>query len=638
MSSSPKQKTKTVQLITPEDLDIEDLGSKYTLGVSEIIAKRIIDIILQRVTNSISLHHTYSLERAYIMRKTYEIYSQCVNINTMKPQEETETPEDDGIIDIPTPKIDTWASNKTKIEKVDKQQLANKDIENKESIANKFKSLATNKKTSKMEERPSIKRTKTMKSAILDKNTKKTGIDSPENVKTGLVPRKNEKDKEINKPYPQFPLEITDQPEVVDETELMRDRGLRAYFKERESEKQRKLKLEQEHEEYAKEMEKLKKNQRNEDYYKRPYFYNSEGKLEYIKIPDLEKVPVYDAPIYLIKNKGEAKVNDEIAQLVSKNQGSMFELDPELMDYTKISKPEPTVYNLKATTFYQPDPMESHQIEKGVTFKYYEQVKNGGGFPNIPGRMTDKEFQEIIKKMKPKQKNLDMLRVFDDDQQGINGGASKQISKEHSLIDEAMDAFDGSGFNKQTSIKNLYNFLYEDDSGANIKEKKLRKEFKSLEFLSPKRRLLFIKKMLEEKKKKLEADRRDKAKVTKHTDFQFEQLEKYNDERIYEKDKNTNRKPVSDSLYEAEGSVKFHNPINPHVPYEKELGHMKKYPRERMAKDLLVSTGKLAITNVETKSKYDKKNPQSSQILRTKSKINDDVVKNDIKSSNNIKK
>ena len=634
MSSSPKQKTKTVQLITPEDLDIEDLGSKYTLGVSEIIAKRIIDIILQGVTNSISLHHTYSLERAYIMRKTYEIYSRCVNINTMKPQEETETPEDDVIIDIPNPKIDTWASNKTKIEKVDKQQLANIDNEKKESIANKFKTLTTIKKK---EEKLPLKKKNTIKSA-----TKKTGGDSSENVKTGLVPKKTEKDKEISKleSHPQFTLEITDQPEVVDETELMRDRGLRAYFKERESEKQRKLKLEQEYEEYTKEIEKLKKTKGNEDYYKRPYFYNSEGKLEYIKIPDLEKVPVYDAPIYLIKNKGEAKVNDEIAQLVSKNQGSMFELAPELMDYTKISKPEPTVFNRQASTFYQPDPMESHQIEKGVTLKYYEQVKNGGGFPDITGRMTNKEFQEIIKKMKPKQKNLDMLRVFDDDQQGMNAGASKQISKEHSLIDEAMDAFDGSGFNKNTSIKNLYNFLYEDDSGASFKEKKLRKEFKSLEFLSPKRRLFFIKKMLEERKKKLAADRRDKAKVTKHIDFQFEQLEKYDDERIYEKDKNTNQKPVRDSLYEleGEGSVKFHNPINPHVPYEKELGHMKKYPRERMAKDVLVSSGKLAITNVETKSKYDKKNPQSSQILRTKSKINDDVVKNDIKSSNNIKK
>jgi len=58
--NTPKNKDKNIiNKISPEEL-----GRIYTLGDSEVIAKGIIDNIVQIVTNQISLNHIYTLERS----------------------------------------------------------------------------------------------------------------------------------------------------------------------------------------------------------------------------------------------------------------------------------------------------------------------------------------------------------------------------------------------------------------------------------------------------------------------------------------------------------------------------------------------------------------------------------------------
>jgi len=576
------------------------------------------------------------------MRKTFEIYSRCVNMNIIKPQEETENEIDDIIPDIPTPKIDTWASNKTKINIVPKEQK-NQELERKESIiSNKFKSLTTNKKKEKEEEEKKkllLRKSTTIKS-IGGKGGK--GIGSPEGgkeVKVGLtLASKKVKEPNLVDIHPQFQIENLEKEEELDELDALRDRGLRIYFKERELEKQRKIKIEQELEEYEKEAEKNKKKVGNDDYYKKPYYYNNEGKLLYVKVPDLENIKLIAGPIYTVENKGDAKVNEEIADLVSKNPLSLFEQDPNTIDKTKIAKPDSTVVDRQTTVFFQPDPYESHQIEKGVTMRFYEQTKKGGEFPEIPGRMTDKDFQLLVKQMKPKQKNLDMLRVFDDDGHNMGHEDDSQINIPTNLLHDAMDGILDSYHDVKTkesrySNRNLINLMYEDDrENNNNKEKKLKKEFKSLEFFSPQKRLKLIKKMLQDRKKLLEEEKRDHVKITgdKNFKYQYETMEKLTDARIYD-NFTTDQRPKN---VQASTSVKFHNPINPHVDYEKELGHMKKYPRERISKDILANTGRMALAvnvNDISKSKFDKskydRNQQNtlgsygSKIIEEKSKI-----------------
>ncbi len=519
MNQKVKDKTKNNHIIpiTPEEL-----GRKYFIGDTEIIIKNVIDSLIQLTINQISVNHVESLERAYILRKTYDIYNRCTNMALMNPQKESELIDDEMIMTIPTPTIDTWASNKTNILNVPKQQVR-EEIERRDSIqSNKFKSLSTNKKK---EKRKILSSKKSLNLKSSTTNSFKTKIKiSHETFKTGI--KKVIKEMHPVNFHPQHLIETTEKEEEVDELEELRDRALRTYFKERELEKQRKIKLEQETEEYLREEEKKKKKMGNEDYFKKPYFYNNEGKLEYIKVPDLENVKIFDNPSYLVQDGEEKQVNDEFVDLVRKTTINLFEQETDKIDKSKISKPEPIVMEKKNSFYFQPDPLESHKIEKGVTMNFYDDIIKGGEFPEIHGRLTNKDFNEIVKKFKPKQKKLDYLRVFEQDYE----------KKENELNEPIEEVYDEVSLKKKSNT-NLINFMTNEDY-LNFKFKnKLKKEYKSLEFLSPKKKLQLLKQILEEKKKKEKELKKEHSKITKYENFQYDLLEKINDERIYENQK-----------------------------------------------------------------------------------------------------
>ncbi len=69
--------------------------------------------------------------------------------------------------------------------------------------------------------------------------------------------------------------------------------------------------------------------------------------------------------------------------------------------------------------------------------------------------------------------------------------------------------------------------------------------------------------------------------------------------------------------------VKFSNPLNQsHGDYYKELGPMIKYPRERLAKNILANTGRLVTSKTNETSKINKKTLPPITNLSTDININ----------------
>jgi hypothetical protein len=620
MNKKPPPKKKN--LLNWGDL-MED--QKLSLGDSEIVVKRVFDFILKLVMDKIRLHEVEALEDEYIKYKFFRIISDVVNISTICPDQEKELIIDKTIsIEVPRIKIDSWASNKSKtiglkyeyinngsldksilstqsanmlkfrqplptIKKASQNKLFgnNKDKEKEKEIKTlkdqltpfrgKFEKLSTNQNNKKVEENFSSSSQSPQNKDVttpISPNSQNPGGRTQKKFFTNVLNKLKGGEEEI--PYEQFPLQDESKSEIMeDEIELLKERAYRNYFKEKELERAKRSTQEKENEEKSKEEEKKKK-KLLEDMNKKPFSFDFDGKLINIKAPDPSKLLGHPAANTIIREKREGGSATNLNPKEKKKQERRSKSKPKKSTDPKIvvirNEIEPDELPVR---HYQPDPLLAYKIHPGVTMDFYGLKKSGGDYPPIENKLTKDEFNNLLQQYKPH------LNIMSDEHLQPDKKEIENIPEEN------------EGLNNSTKMTKIYEYMTQEEfdflANSNSPDINKKKNIQGIDLLHPTKQLL-----MEIKKKQ----KKDKIKAMK--DFKYENIHKFDDEKIYEGFN------VFSETKSGFGNYRKKNmPKNVHVDVEKEMGVMKKYPRERVAKSILEISGKITRNIKKDINKFD---------------------------------
>jgi hypothetical protein len=643
-SRTTKKKNSQDELLAKRKLLLGDIEKAFDLGDSEVIVNKILDIVLVLSLNQARLNYVNSLINEYTYQKSIDICNSLVDIQflTKKPFEELKSEYESDILNfvVNPPKIDAWASNKTTVVIAKPTEFVqNININDSFSLSSsipgqnsqgngkknilsalKFSSLPKghigtiseindvfegNKSLIQKESINNKSNNKDSESFITDKRFIKS-FSRTTTKKFGLEANK-EKNEDEDLPKQFSIIESEDNSGPVDELELVKEKALRIYFKEKELELERRKKLEKERGDNISEDEKTKK-KLQEDFIKNAVALDYDGKIINVKVNDTENINYITQPNFKIKDK-EKIVNgvrkeikpkefkpeekELVKQIQTRQNMKNKNIKPDKIknNPTEISEDhEKTPSNIhyisientlletkKSNRNYQPDPIEHYVIQPGVTIDFYGLRKTGGKFPKIEERLSHEDFLEKAKNRNPKTNQIvvDYLQKLDnaeDSQVEFKKLKEKEEKSEKSnnmpkmLINNLNDEFD----NKLKALVNE-NILHSvvKNTPTNLKN-------------------------LNEIKKKQKYN-----KVRAMRDFKFKDIHKIDDDEIRQAF-NTPEKNVDFSIIFKGKKM----PKNVHMDIEKEMGFMKKYPRERISKDILFISGKSKFNSKEKISKY----------------------------------
>lgn len=645
-STTTKKKNSKDELVAKRKLLLGDLEKAFDLGDSEVIVNKILDYILVLSLNQARLNFVNSLINEYTYQKSIDICNSLVDIQflTKKPFEETESESEyqSDILnfDVNPPKIDAWASNKTTVVMAKPTDIVqNMNINDSFSLSNsipgqnsqsngkknifsalKFSSLPKgyistiseindvfegNKSYIQKESFNNKSNNKDNESFIADKRFIKS-FSKTTTKKFGYEANKEKiEDDDLPKQYP-F-IENEDNSGPVDELELVKEKALRIYFKEKELELERRKKLEKERGDDISEDEKTKK-KLQEDFIKNAVALDYDGKIINVKVNDIENINYITQPNFKIKEK-EKVVNGIRKEIKPKEfkpeeiektkqiqprqnlKNKNIKIDKIIKDQTEISEDyEKTSTNLhyisientiletkKSNRNYQPDPIENYVIQPGVTIDFYGLRKTGGKFPKIQERMSHEEFLEKAKDKNSKTNQIVVNYLQKLDKNEISQGEFKKIKEKEEKSEKSN--------NMPKMLLNNFN----DEIDNKLKVLSNENILQSIVKITPTK----IKNLNEIKKKQ----KYDKVKAMR--DFKFKNIHKIDDDEIRQAFNTTEKNVDFSIIFEGKRM-----PKNVHMDIEKEMGFMKKYPRERISKDILYLTGKAKLNSKEKISKY----------------------------------
>ncbi len=332
------------------------------------------------------------------------------------------------------------------------------------------------------------------------------------------------------------------------------------------------------------------------------------------------------------KKNSERVSNNKGSELNKNNNHSKQNEEKEEDSHSSISSIDTKEAERRAKIkYYQPNPLNSHNILPGVSLEIYGMKKEGGPYPSVPNKLTFKEFNELLfiykpelVKKKPKPTVKDLYKIYEsninvlsdskmDNNSKIKAGTLKnQFSHYNSRLEEDLIL-------KCADLQEQL-FVYEEElknirkSSINLKNVK---EDNPLKSISKSPKLLSNKVDINKYKEKIIIkDKRKNFNLVKVIkDFKYEDINEFDDEEVYDFKKKANNSNAylemlkkNDELMSKNNQKDSHNknlmvsPVNKHVPYEKELGHMKKYPRERYAKEILAISGKISLEKFPNKN------------------------------------
>lgn len=664
--NKPKM-TKRKDLFSRDEL-LGSIDKAFTLGDSEIIAEKMIDFILKLVMNKSRLRWVESLMDEFIIDKTFNVFTNIVNM-----EYSTKLPDEDKIsaiknvdeykiyenyisldarslFEVQKPKIDAWACNKAKVMIVKPGEIPALNPQDNSPDGNMthlthtsfYKGLITNASNHSMQVQnnqksirqilPAIKKEKANQrysgineggnSLYLDKNSDYSSFNRTSNIGSQLLANRtntgtnnqptNESGKIKNKKnvdygfsankkeeeeMDQYTLEDDDDnKEPADELELVKLRTLRIYFRERELERERKKKLEMEMEEKNNEDDKRKK-KLMEEMGKKPFSYDFEGKIMNVRPLEAEKLYYPPAASTNIAEKQtilseEGRREREREKEKGKKKGRR---GAELKKKDNNYNPEEEFQY--SPRYYQPDPLTSHEITPGVVMDFYGVKKEGGKFQDIPGRLSLEDFYTLLAMYKPTNKfisyeNPDIKRRDRIKQENID------------KIAEADEKFEKESMN----LERIFSEESSDEEGQkNLAQQKKEDIIKrKLAKTTQNHGHTHTKQALYEIRKKQKAD-----KIRAMKEFQLDKLNQIDDEKLYDIFNIYDDKEAL-SVIRKKSVIK---PAKVHVSAEKELGVMKKYPRERVAKDILAISGKIKNTTTNTYTKGDPNSISQKELI-----------------------
>ena len=487
--SKNKKRQNLKTKFTREEL-LGEGNKTFQLNQAEYVSKKIIDEILFLTFQQIRFNNVKKMEFDYSIYRTFENLQRIINLGLLKPEIEYEKAISFDIkFDIKPPKIDSYASNKSKIiTTVPKEEIPQLPPKKEEALS-KLKKLKG-------------------KVKLLGTFFKKSS--QPE-YNTNLLKKKEQEPKKKETAPRELPMDaksiLSEQKEEINEIEQMKLNGMRAYFQEREIELQKRKIYEHELAEKKKEEEKKMKqvmeliNSPNNNLIS----WDDEGRfvsIKQMKETDFKKFP--EPKQNVIHNKIEYD-NQKIYDLDKNGRQKKFDTSEIIKETQPI--PEPRI------KYYQPDPYISIPLEKGIDMESYGLKKTGGQFDKGDGRFTLFQYYQELGKIKPNDYGFMDVNYNDNyDDNNIN-----YDKKELEKIDEDKKENNVSKINEQPKFSRMY-FLFKDEinnNNVNV-DKNLNQED-----------------ILHKKKKKNEIKKQESLNKIVHENIKFDEIINVDDKKLY---------------------------------------------------------------------------------------------------------
>ena len=487
--SKNKKRQNLKTKFTREEL-LGEGNKTFQLNQAEYVSKKIIDEILFLTFQQIRFNNVKKMEFDYSIYRTFENLQRIINLGLLKPEIEYEKAISFDIkFDIKPPKIDSYASNKSKIiTTVPKEEIPQLPPKKEEALS-KLKKLKG-------------------KVKLLGTFFKKSS--QPE-YNTNLLKKKEQEPKKKETAPRELPMDaksiLSEQKEEINEIEQMKLNGMRAYFQEREIELQKRKIYEHELAEKKKEEEKKMKqvmeliNSPNNNLIS----WDDEGRfvsIKQMKETDFKKFP--EPKQNVIHNKIEYD-NQKIYDLDKNGRQKKFDTSEIIKETQPI--PEPRI------KYYQPDPYISIPLEKGIDMESYGLKKTGGQFDKGDGRFTLFQYYQELGKIKPNDYGF-MDVNYNDNYDDNNVNYDK---KELEKIDEDKKENNVSKINEQPKFSRMY-FLFKDEinnNNANV-DSNLNQED-----------------ILHKKKKKNEIKKQESLNKIVHENIKFDEIINVDDKKLY---------------------------------------------------------------------------------------------------------
>ena len=486
--SKNKKRQNLKTKFTREEL-LGEGNKTFQLNQAEYVSKKIIDEILFLTFQQIRFNNIKKMEFDYSIYRTFENLQRIINLGLLKPEIEYEKAISFDIkFDIKPPKIDSYASNKSKIiTTVPKEEIPQLPPKKEEALS-KLKKLKG-------------------KVKLLGTFFKKSS--QPE-YNTNLLKKKEQEPKKKETAPRELPMDaksiLSEQKEEINEIEQMKLNGMRAYFQEREIELQKRKIYEHELAEKKKEEEKKMKqvmeliNSPNNNLIS----WDDEGRfvsIKQMKETDFKKFP--EPKQNVIHNKIEYD-NQKIYDLDKNGRQKKFDTSEIIKEIQPI--PEPRI------KYYQPDPYISIPLEKGIDMESYGLKKTGGQFDKGDGRFTLFQYYQELGKIKPNDYGFMDVNYNDNYDDNVN-----YDKKELEKIDEDKKENNVSKINEQPKFSRMY-FLFKDEinnNNVNV-DSNLNQED-----------------ILHKKKKKNEIKKQESLNKIVHENIKFDEIINVDDKKLY---------------------------------------------------------------------------------------------------------
>jgi len=504
------------------------------------------------------------------------------------------------INELERPKQDNWASNKMNVQySVSEPKPIINNEDNKLAYFNsanmkKFKGEFSKKKVvkdSKGSNKNLDKSNKKLFEIIEGLENEDVKVLTVKNKKKGKTIMKNvSKDISISNTLSKDKINESLQVELVplaSECKIQNDlffskeeeKAIEIYFREKEAEKIRKKKIEEELliEEERKKL-KFKENNLN------TLLFDKDGNLMKFYNPDPEKLPNIEGGKYIIRSEAELKEYKEKLkkknkqEKVSKNKKKIEEFQQSLpriflSDENKLEEILPEMN-------YQPDPIKSIFLSNGVNLTSYNMKKTSERY-HVTNKMDSKQFYELVKQHKP---------GF-----SLNKPEENSRKKEKILITETNEE---NINNLSNRVSNLYMILTTEDETA---ENEIKLNQNVEKYSTALRRSDYLDRI---QKRNLHLNNIKGGTyddiIKTNSNFRIDSIEQLDNDEIYQNlqyyDDNKNKFKLNKKINWV--SPKTHGDII------QELGRMTKYPRDRMSRNVLLTTGKISMNHKDiTKSK-----------------------------------
>ena len=486
--SKNKKRQNLKTKFTREEL-LGEGNKTFQLNQAEYVSKKIIDEILFLTFQQIRFNNVKKMEFDYSIYRTFENLQRIINLGLLKPEIEYEKAISFDIkFDIKPPKIDSYASNKSKIiTTVPKEEIPQLPPKKEEALS-KLKKLKG-------------------KGKLLGTFYKKSS--QPE-YNTNLLKKKEQEPKKKETAPRELPMDaksiLSEQKEEINEIEQMKLNGMRAYFQEREIELQKRKIYEHELAEKKKEEEKKMKqvmeliNSPNNNLIS----WDDEGRfvsIKQMKETDFKKFP--EPKQNVIHNKIEYD-NQKIYDLDKNGRQKKFDTSEIIKENQPI--PQPRI------KYYQPDPYISIPLEKGIDMESYGLKKTGGQFDKGDGRFTLFQYYQELGKIKPNDYGFMDVNYNDNYDDNVN-----YEKKELEKIDEDKKENNVSKINEQPKFSRMY-FLFKDEinnNNVNV-DNNLNQED-----------------ILHKKKKKNEIKKQESLNKIVHENIKFDEIINVDDKKLY---------------------------------------------------------------------------------------------------------